>query len=148
MFTRWSDLDRTFAALEDFRRRMDRAFDDYARWSEGRSFYGAGWPACNLYDAGTRVVLEAEVPGLSEKEISLDLNQHVLTLSGERKVRAPEGYAVHRSERGNIKFSRSFSLPCKVDPEKCLATVKNGILTVALEKAPEAKPRQISVKAG
>ena len=58
-----------------------------------------------------------------------------------------EGKVNHRRERGSVRFSRSFSLPCPVDPEKASATVKDGILTVRLEKAPEARPRQITVKA-
>jgi HSP20 family protein len=120
--------------------------EDYDRFSTetGR---GAGWPLVSLHDEGEALALYAEVPGLSEKDIDLNLNQNVLSISGERKVEAPEGYSVHRRERGSVRFSRSFSLPCPIDPEKASATVKDGILTVRLEKAPEARPRQITVKA-
>jgi HSP20 family protein len=149
MLTRWSDFDRTFAALDDFRRRMDRLVGDYNRLSEQDPWLGAGaiWPQTHLRDEGNRLFVYAEVPGLSEKDIVLNLNQNVLTIAGERKIGLPEGYSVHRQERGSYKFNRSFTLPCAVDPEKAGATVKDGILTVTLEKAAEAKPRQITVKA-
>ena len=82
---------------------------------------------------------------MTEKELQISLNQDVLTLSGERKPDAVEGYTVHRKERPSVRFSRSFSLPCKVDPEKTSAVLKNGVLTLALNKAAEAQPRQIAV---
>ena len=71
----------------------------------------------------------------------------MLTISGERKVEAPEGYSVHRQERGSVKFSRSFTFPCRIDTEKASATVKDGVLTIKLAKAAEAKPRKITVTA-
>ena len=149
MLTRWSDFDRTFAALDDFRRRMDRLFYDYNRFTENdHGLTGeAAWPHVQLRDEGNQLFVYAEVPGLSDQEIQLGLNQNVLSIAGERKAEVPEGFAVHRQERGSYKFNRSFSLPCAVDPEKAKATVKDGILTVTLEKAAEAKPRQITVKA-
>ncbi|MBK8481154.1 MAG: Hsp20/alpha crystallin family protein [Proteobacteria bacterium] len=147
MWTRWNEFDRTFSALDDYRRRMDRLFEDYNRPTEERGFYGGDWPALNLYDNGSKLVLEAEVPGLAEDAIGLTLNQDVLTLSGQRQVAPPKGYSVHRRERSSIEFSRSLALPCKIDPERVAATVKDGVLTVSLEKASEAQPRQIKVRA-
>ena len=149
MLTRWSDFDRTFAALDDFRRRMDRLTYDYNRLSESEHWPGASmaWPRMTLRDEGNQLFVHAEVPGLSENEIDISLNQNVITVAGERKVAAPEGYSTHRQERSSYEFSRSVSLPCPVDPEKAGARVKDGVLTVTLEKAPEAKPRQITVKA-
>ena len=92
-------------------------------------------------------MIKALVPGLSEKEIQISGNQEVLTISGERKVDAPEGYSVHRRERGNVRFSRSFTFPCRLDMERASASVKDGVLTIKLAKAAEAKPRQITVTA-
>jgi len=101
----------------------------------------------SFHDNGNELYLYAEVPGLSEKDINVSINQDVLTVSGERSVIVPEGYRVHRHERSSVKFSRSFSLPCKVDLEKTTAIVKDGILSVKLTKAPESQPRQIQVRA-
>ena len=148
MLTRWNDLDRTFAAMDEFRRRMDRLWDEFdTGFARTPALGGAAWPRTNLYDTGAALVLKAEVPGLGEKDFDLTLNQDVLTLRGERKPDAPEGYAVHRQERTPLRFARSFQLPSKVDPEKATATLRNGILTVSLPKAPEAQPRSIAVKA-
>lgn len=149
MLTRWSDVDRAFLMMDELQRRMSRIFEEYdgERWPGFARLTTGTWPLVNLYDAGDDLVITAQVPGLSEKDIQLTANQDQLTLSGERKVAAPEGYSAHRQERGSVKFSRSFTFPCKVNPEKTAATVKDGLLTVKLAKAAEAKPRQISVKA-
>lgn len=159
MMTRISDVDRTFAAMDELRRKMERVFDDV----EGRSGHGsprgffdafdfgvprtvATWPRLSVYDTGSALVLYAEVPGLEESGIKIEIAQDVLSLSGERKADAPEGYAVHRRERAPVKFARSLTLPCKVDVEKATATVTDGVLTLTLPKAAEAQPRQIAVK--
>lgn len=159
MMTRISDVDRTFAALDELRQRMERVFDDEeSRAGRGpRGFFEAfdfgvprtvaTWPRISVYDTGSALVLHAEVPGLKESDIKIEIAQDVLSLSGERKSDAPEGYAVHRRERAPVKFARSLALPCKVDVEKATATVTDGVLTLMLPKTPEAQPRQITVKA-
>lgn len=149
--TGWSDFDDMFAAMNQLRSYMDRVFEDAfgSRFSDGRAlpFTAGSWPRANLIDAGSSLILTAEVPGLSDKDLKLTLNQEVLTITGERKAQAPEGYSAHRQERPAVKFSRSFALPCRVDADRTSATVKNGILTVTLAKAADAMPRQIAVKA-
>jgi HSP20 family protein len=146
----WNDFDDMFSAMSQLRTYMDRVMDDSSsgRVWEGRGLSGlGGWPRANLTDTGASISVSAEVPGLSEKDIKVSLNQDVLTLSGQRPIEAPKGYSTHRQERPSVEFSRSFSLPCRVNPEHATASVKNGILTVTLEKAADAMPRQISVKA-
>ena len=149
MLTRWSDIDRTFTMMDEVRRRMDRLWDEYDAGPSARAFEEQGgratWPRIDLFDTGAALVVHAEVPGLSEKEIQLTINQEVVTLKGERKADAPEGYSVHRQERPGLRFSRSFTLPTKIDSEKTTAVLKNGVLTLTLPKAPEAQPRQIAV---
>lgn len=148
--TGWSELDEMFSTMNQLRTYMDRVFEDaYAgRYAQGRgaALHAGAWPRTNLIDSGSRLMLTAEVPGLTEKDIQLTLNQDVLSISGERKVQPPEGYSIHRQERAAVKFSRSFALPCRVNPDTASASVKNGILTVTLEKAADAMPRQIAVK--
>ncbi len=148
MLLRWNDIDNAFAMLDEARREMDQWI---RRMTEGGDVpawtpWANGWPRMQLHDMGNELVLIAEVPGLSEKDITVSVNQDVLTVSGERKTTVPEGYQVHRHERASVKFSRSFALPCKVDLEKTTALAKDGILTVTLPKAPESQPRQIQVK--
>jgi HSP20 family protein len=158
MLTRFDDFDRTFAVMDQLRRRMDRIFDDFDPGRAGRdtlrsSLFDeaevgrARWPRITFSDAGANLVVKADVPGLAEKDLQLSIHQDVLTMTGERKPDVPEGYFVHRQERAPVKFARSFSLPAKVDPEKSTASLKDGVLTITLAKVPEAQPRQISVKA-
>ncbi len=134
MWTMWSELGRE----------LDRVF----RELDGR--YGptvtGAWPRANLWDRGGELVLEAEVPGLAQKDIQVTATADSVTLAGERKLAAPEGYAVHRQERAPLRFQRTFALPVRVDLEKVAAQVRNGILTITMAKAQDAKPRQITVK--
>lgn len=139
----YSDFDRTIQLMEALRRRMDRVFEGE---NEGYPGELAAFPRTNVYDTNTGYLFEMEVPGLSDKDVTVTLTQDVLTVSGERKSDAPEGYSVHRQERLPYKFSRSYKVQARIDPEKTSAIVKNGVLQVTLEKAAEVKPRQISVR--
>jgi HSP20 family protein len=145
MLTPWGEFERSFTGLDDLRRRMDRLFDDYDTSATQPAMV---WPRVNFRDAGNALVLTAEVPGLSDKDVKLTLGHDVLAVEGERRVDPPAGYSAHRRERAPVRFARSFALPCRVDAEKTTAAVKDGVLTVTLPKAPEAQPRQITVKAG
>jgi HSP20 family protein len=152
MLTRWNsgwkEFDEMFSTMNQLRRYMDSVFDEgLARSPEGGPWASSVWPRTTLIDGGASLVVTAEVPGLTEKDIQLTLNQDVLNISGERKVEAPRGYSAHRQERRPVTFARSFALPCKVDPERVSAAVRNGILTVRLEKAADAMPRQIKIAA-
>src|SRR5262249_52756315 len=142
MLTRFDDLDRTFAAMDHLRRRMDRLFDEYdpakPRGRDVERMWSGRFPRLTLTDTGSSLVTEAALPGLGENDVQLSIHQDVLSISGERKQDAPQGWFVHRQERTPVKFSRSFSLPCKVDPDKSTATLKNGVLTLTLAKAAEA----------
>jgi HSP20 family protein len=134
-----NDFDRTFDVFDELRRTMDQAFVNGGA--------AASAPRANVYDTGGELVIEADVPGIAEQDLQLTLTQDTLVLAGERKLAAPEGHALHRRERGDQRFSRSFALPTKVDPDRAVAALKDGVLTVTLPKAAEVRPRQITVKA-
>jgi HSP20 family protein len=151
MLTRFSDFrDWPFASAPAFRtlgafdllRQLDRLFTEPESW-EPR----AGFPRVSFDDQGAAFVLRAELPGLSEKDLELTATANALTVRGERKVDAPQGYSTHRNERTSYRFARTFELPSKVDSDRVEARLENGVLTVTLPKAPEAQPKQISVKA-
>lgn len=151
MLTKMTEFDRTFDVLDELRRQMDRVWSDYdGSWGVSRaptqSLSGAHWPRLNVLDAGGSVVVTADVPGMTEKDLDVAIEDNVLTLSGERKAAAPDGYTAHRRERPALRFARSIALPAKVDAEKTSANVKDGVLTITLAKAPEARPRQIAVR--
>ena len=147
----WNEYDEMFSTMNQLRSYMDRIFDEgsVGRVLEGRLLPGSGgtWPRANLVDNGASLTVTAEVPGLGEKDLRLSLNQDVLTMEGERVNETPKGYSTHRQERPAVQFSRSFTLPCLINADRTTASVKNGLLTVTMEKAVEAMPRQITVKA-
>lgn len=155
MLTRWSApeiglFDRNISALDQFRQEMERVFNAFDReWAAHDPTWRmrTAGPRMALYDSGEALELRAELPGFSDKDINISIEQHSLTIRGERKEDTPEGYSVHRQERGNIAFARTITLPSMVDPGKVEATLRNGVLELTLPKAAEAKPREISVKA-
>jgi HSP20 family protein len=151
MMTRFNEFrDWPFASSSPFRtlgafdllRQLDRLFAEPESW-EPR----AGFPRVSFDDQGSAFVLRAELPGLSEKDLELTATATTLTVRGERKVEPPQGYSTHRSERTSYRFARTFELPSKVDSDRVDARLEHGVLTVTLPKAPEAQPKQISVKA-
>ena len=146
MWTRFGEFDRTFSLMDELRRRMDRVWDDYDTGWTGGGFAAPAWPRVNVFDTGSAVVIKADVPGIAEKDLQITLNAETLTLAGERKLEVPGGYSVHRQERSGVRFSRSITLPCKVDSEQTTASIKDGVLTLTLAKAAEAQPRQITVR--
>jgi HSP20 family protein len=146
MFGYIGDLDRTLGLLTQFRHQMQHAFDDLER---GGTWYRPelpDTPAVNLYDTGSAFVITAEVPGIKSGDLQINLNRDVISIAGERPVETPEGYSVHRRERAGVRFSRSFALPAAVNPDRVEATLRDGVLTVRVEKADEIKPRTITVK--
>lgn len=152
MLSRFHDLDRSLAWMDAWRRRMDRAFGEVDRfraladWDEPWALSDATWPRVNVRETNAAVIVEADVPGMTEKDLQIQLHQDVLTLSGQRKIAAPEGFTAHRKERASAQFSRSFALPAKVNAERSVATLRDGVLTIEIAKAEEVKPRQIAIR--
>lgn len=139
----YRDNQSSFAVFDQLRRELDRALSGYSESGTERQF-GA---SLTLADNGAAFVVSAELPGLAQKDLDLQVTSTTVTLRGERKAEAPQGYTVHRSERSGYRFARSFEVPSKIDPDKVEATLVNGVLTVTLPKAAEAQPKQITVKA-
>jgi HSP20 family protein len=140
MLRRLTDYERPLDLFSELRRQMDQVWEDFDTGAQ------AQYEALRVRDAGEALEVQADLPGVSEKNVDLTLADNVLFVTAERKLSAPEGYAPRRQERASFRFSRSVALPVKVDPEKVTATVKDGVLTVTLAKAEEARPRQITVK--
>jgi HSP20 family protein len=142
----WFEIDRELDAFEDFRRRVDRLFDEASRRSEPQTH--GRWPRANLWDEGEALALELGVPGVKLEDIEINGNDNTLHITGLRKVETPEGWAAHRRERSGLRFARSIQLPVKVELEQAEANLSDGILSIRLPKAPELKPRSIQVRAG
>jgi HSP20 family protein len=137
----FADFGRPYTAHTQLRRELERLLGDF----EHVATPTAG--TLSFEDEGSSFVLRADVPGLSESDLQINVAGNTVTLRGERKVQVPEGYSVHRRERSAVSFAKSFQLPARVDAEKVTAKLKHGVLTLSLPKAAEAQPRQISVTA-
>ena len=119
---------------------LDNFFTDTPVWN-------ARTPAVDVREAEDAYVMEAELPGLTDKDIELNIEDNILTLSSKKeqdKEEKKDGYLI--SERRRHEFARTFVLPKDVDREKINAEFKNGLLVVSIPKKPEAKPRKIDVK--
>ncbi len=147
MLNGWNDFERSLSLLDDMRRHIDRLWDEYDG-HETTTPLGTSWPPINLYDTGDTLRVEAEVPGLAERDVNISVHNDLLMIDGERRVKLPDGYTAHRQERASLRFSRTIALPCRVDLERTTATMKDGVLTITCEKAADSRPRQIAVKAG
>lgn len=108
-----------------------------------------GWmPAVNVEERDAEIVLTAELPGMSEDHVELELENNILTIRGDKQEEREEGEAggrYHLSERTYGSFQRSFTVPRTVNPENIDAHFEDGVLTIHLPKAPEAKSRRITI---
>ena len=104
-------------------------------------------PAVDIYEDAQKVVLKLEVPGVEEKDLDIRVENHTLTVKGERKFEAEEKEQnFHRIERRYGSFYRAFTLPSTVDTENVGASYNAGVLKLELKKKPEAQPKQIEIK--
>jgi len=109
-----------------------------------------GWsPAIDVIDRKDELVLRADLPGLTEKDINLTVEEGTLTLQGQRKEEreAKEGEGYYQSERWSGSFGRTLTLPPGINAEKVSAAFKNGVLEIHLPKTVEAERKKIEIKA-
>jgi HSP20 family protein len=128
------------------RREMLRLFDAVAGDTSGD--VGAGlFPPMNITQDDDNFYLRAEVPGIRPNELSISAVRNRVSLAGKREIqREHERVSYHRKERAEGSFNRTVTLPTEVDAERVEARYGDGILTLTLPKAEEAKPRQIAVR--
>jgi HSP20 family protein len=136
------DFENFFRSVNALAREFERGFSS----ATPRGVRRGTWPLTNLVDQGASFMVSAALPGLGVEDIELTVTAEGLTLKGERALVAPEGYSVHRQERGAASFSRTLSFPSKVDPDEVEAVLKDGVLHVTVAKAVEQRARQIQVK--
>ena len=137
----------TFGRLSNLRDELDTLFElpFWANFGQQSQLFSGWTPALDLYQNNDNVVAVVELPGLRKEDIEISLHDGMLTIAGERKSESQNGEQAERSERYVGKFRRSITLPTRVDVDKVNASYKDGILTVTLPKAEEAKPKQIQV---
>jgi HSP20 family protein len=144
---RWEPL-RDLASIQN---EMNRLFGTvFDAPTPGNSNTLRRWmPAMDLVETEDHFVLRADLPGLNEGDVNIEVEDGVLTVSGERKAEhetTKEGY--HRVERAFGTFSRSLTLPEGVDAEAVTASFDRGVLEIRIPKPEQRKPRKISIGVG
>lgn len=132
--------------LEEVSSRLARMFDESPVASGGNS--GNWIPRVNVEESKDELVLSAELPGMTHDDVSIELENSVLTISGEKTEERTEGEEerrYHLWERRYGAFQRSFTLPRTVKADDIRAGFENGILTIRMPKVAEAKTRKIAI---
>ncbi|MGH1478610.1 MAG: Hsp20/alpha crystallin family protein [Geminicoccales bacterium] len=149
-----TELQPTSQESDPFRvlqRRMDHLFDDFAnghRWpfAHGRD---TAMPQIDVSETDGEVTIEAELPGVDEKDIDVTVADNLLTIKGEKKQEKEEKKKdYHLTERSYGSFSRSMTLPFDADPKKIKANFDAGVLKITLSKPPEVKSKVKKIAIG
>jgi HSP20 family protein len=144
---RWEPLRELTALQNEMNRLFGTVFETPAPGNGGTL---RRWmPAMDLVETADHFVLRADLPGMSEEDVNIEVEDRVLTVSGERKAEQTESKSGYqRFERAFGSFSRSLTLPEGVDPEAVSASFDRGVLEVKIPKPEERKPRKISIGVG
>ena len=142
---RWSPLGLT-SGRDFVRMRVDQLFESLLNPARGPA--AAFAPPVEIEENAEEFVVRADLPGISQKDVKIQLTGEVLTIRGERRQEQTEKNGnLHRSERVYGGFERSFTLNAPVHGEKVRATYKDGVLEVHIPKAEEARVREIPIQA-
>jgi HSP20 family protein len=139
-------FESSYSDFDQVRREMLRLLD--ASTGDGAPDAGAGvFPPMNITQDDENFYLRAEIPGIKPAELSISALRNRVAISGRREIpREHERVSYHRKERSEGAFNRAVTLPMEVDAERVDARYADGILTLTLPKAEQAKPRQIAVR--
>jgi HSP20 family protein len=133
--------------------RLNSIFNDFANATgelQNESLSAGNFiPPVDIYEDANRLVLKLEVPGISQEDLQIDLEDQTLTVRGERKfVNDEKEENFHRIERRYGSFVRSFTLPSTVETGSAQASYENGVLAITLPKKEAAKPKQVKIQIG
>jgi HSP20 family protein len=147
---RWEPVRELNTIQSEVNRLFNTLFDSPHPGNGGTSPALRRWiPAMDLVESEDAFILRADLPGLTDKDVNIELEENVLTVSGERKAEreeSKEGY--YRVERSSGSFSRSLTLPEGVDPESVEASFENGVLEVRIPKPEQRKARKVAISVG
>lgn len=126
--------------------RLNRIFGQVL--DEDEHLISGQWtPPCDIIETKDAVVLHAEIPGVPEDSLDVQVEGGILTLKGEKRFeQESEERSYHRIERAYGKFVRTFTLPRTVDPEKISAKIERGVLQLTMPKRSETQPRSIRIE--
>ena len=144
---RWEPLRELSTLQSDMNRVFNAMFDAPASGGGGQGGAMRRWtPAMDLAETEDAFVLRADLPGVSQEDVHIELEDTVLTVSGERKAdHETKGEGFYRVERSFGQFSRALTLPKGVDSEAIAASFTDGVLEVRIPKPEQRKPRRISI---
>jgi HSP20 family protein len=145
---RWEPV-RELTSLQNEMNRLFTTFFDTPTNGHGDTTPRRWIPAMDLVETDDHFVLKADLPGLAEGDVNLEVEDNVLTVSGERQAEHEdkrEGYV--RVERSYGAFRRSLTLPEGIDPERVTASFDKGVLEVRIPKPEERKPRRVAIQVG
>jgi HSP20 family protein len=134
--------------LDTLQTDLNRVFDAFFGGREANGVTRRWIPAMDLVETDDHLVLRADLPGLDQEDVEIEVKDNVLTVSGERRAEQEEssnGY--HRVERSYGRFSRSLSLPQGVDADQVQAEFDKGVLEVRIPKPAERKPHRVQIGA-
>jgi HSP20 family protein len=142
---RWHSDPDEVTGVDRLREEVGRLFNTFSPGTD--PFSSRVYPAVNVTEEGDNLYVRAELPGVKPESLEISMVEGRLVIRGERKVEAekPESN-YHRREREAGLFRRTIALPTMVASDKVSASMKDGVLTITLARAEEAKPRKISVK--
>lgn len=144
---RWEPV-RELSSLQGEMNRLFNSFFD-APATPGNGATRRWLPPMDLVETEDHFALKADLPGLGEGDVAIDVEGDVLTVSGERKADHEErGEGFHRIERSYGSFRRSLTLPEGVDPEAVTAAFDKGVLEIRIPKPEARKPRRVSIQVG
>lgn len=144
---RWEPF-RDLLSLQD---RMHRLFEDVLTRSptgtEQEGTVAGQWtPAVDIFETEEHIIIRAEVPGIDQSALDVEVKDDRLILQGERQFEEAAGRNYHRVERAYGGFRRVFSLPVMVQQDRVRAVLKNGVLEITLPKEDKGKPKQVQVE--
>ncbi len=146
-------LDRhdPFGRALGLRQMMDRLLEDAVVMPRGGNGESQGWggPALNAYEEGGNLIIEAPLPGLKPEDLDINVEQGVLTISGQTKAeeeRKERNYLIREHRTG--RFARSLRLPATYDADACQANYEHGVLRLVFPTSEAAKPRRIQISGG
>ena len=140
---RWEPLRELSSLQTEMNRLFNAAFDTPTGGNGGARRWT---PAMDLVETEEHFVLRADLPGMTEADVNIELEDNVLTVSGERRAEHEEKReGFYRVERAFGTFSRALTLPKGIDPEAVNASFSNGVLEVRVPKPEQRKPRKISI---
>jgi len=133
--------------------RLNSIFNDFANATgelQNESLSAGNFiPPVDIYEDANRLVLKLEVPGISQEDLQINLENQTLTVKGERKfVNDEKEENFHRIERRYGSFVRTFTLPSTIETESAQASYENGVLAITLPKKEAAKPKQVKIQIG